>query len=307
MADPRTTRRQALAALAAGALPAAALAAQAGPARAPERAAPDPRIPERPGRTARTRFAVNVEMWWSSLPFLERVARAADLGFPAIEFWTWRDKDVAALARLCRERGIDVAQFTAWGFRPRLNDPAQHDAFVAEVEAACATAKELGAKLLTVVAGDDREGATRDEMHRHVADGLRRAAPVAERAGITLVLEPMNGRVDHPGHCLYGSAAGLAIVRAVGSPAVKLLFDLYHNQIEEGDLCGRLREGYAELGYVQVADHPGRHEPGTGEIHYPRVLRELAELGYRGFVGLECTPRGDPLEAARAVARTDRS
>jgi hydroxypyruvate isomerase len=77
-------------------------------------------------------------------------------------------------------------------------------------------------------------------------------------------------------------------------------------QISEGDLCGRLREGFDEVGYLQLADHPGRHEPGTGEVNYTRVLREAHDLGFRGWCGLECTPSGDPLDAARAVARVDR-
>jgi hydroxypyruvate isomerase len=115
----------------------------------------------------------------------------------------------------------------------------------------------------------------------------------------------MNIRVDHKGHCLYGSPPAIRICQAVGSPWVKINWDLYHMQISEGDLCGRLREGFPYIGYLQLADHPGRHEPGTGEIHYNRVLREVYELGYRGFVGLECVPLRDPLEAARAVARAD--
>ncbi|MEM7516158.1 MAG: TIM barrel protein, partial [Planctomycetota bacterium] len=117
----------------------------------------------------------------------------------------------------------------------------------------------------------------------------------------------MNDRVDHPGHCLIGSEDALRICREVDSPYIKINWDLYHMQISEGDLCGHLREGFDQIGYVQLADHPGRHEPGTGEIHYPRVLRELHDLGYRDYVGLECSPRGgDSTRAARAVAAADR-
>ena len=118
--------------------------------------------------------------------------------------------------------------------------------------------------------------------------------------------KPMNGRVDHPGHCLYGSVDAVKICRAVDSPMVKINWDLYHMQISEGDLCGRLRDGYSALGYVQIADHPGRNEPGTGEIHYPRVLRELSEIGYRGAVGLECVPREGEAAAAERVFAADR-
>lgn len=258
------------------------------------------------GRTPHTRFAINVEMWWRDLPFLERVKRAADLGFPGVEFWDWRSKDLPALAALARERKISLTQFTAWGFEPGLCDARNHDAFEKAIVDALAQSKRLGNEHLCVVAGNLQKDLTLEQMHANVITGLKRVAPLAEKAGVTLMLEPMNGRVDHPGHCLYGSADALKIVRAVNSPRVKILWDLYHMQISEGDLCGHLRDGIAEVAYLQVADHPGRHEPGTGEVEYSRVLREAWDLGFRGWVGLECTPRGDPIAAARAVARTDR-
>lgn len=258
-----------------------------------------------PGRTAHTRFAVNVEMWWKKLPFLERVRAAAEMGFPAVEFWPWQNKPLEDLARLCRESRIAVAQFTAWGFRPGLNDPANHDAFVKAIEDGCQVAGALDCKLMTVVGGDDQPGMTQDQMHANIVAGLKRAAPIAEQHDVTLILEPMNVRVDHKGHCLYGSVPAVKICRAVGSTHVKINWDLYHMQISEGDLCGRLREGFDQVGYLQLADHPGRNEPGTGEICYNRVLREAYELGYRGYVGLECRPKTTEQAAAEAVARAD--
>lgn len=257
------------------------------------------------GRTAHTRFAVNIEMWWRTLPFLQRLERAAALGFPAVEFWPWRDKNINAIAEAAQRLRIEIAQFTAWGFRPGLNDPANHNRFVEEIEASCATARRLNCRMLCVVAGDDIAGMSQQQMHDNVIAGLRRAAPIAERNNITLILEPMNIRVDHRGHCLYGSEPTIRIIRAVNSRFVKINWDLYHLQITEGDLCGHLREGLEHIGYVQLADHPGRNEPGTGEVNYTRVLRQLHELNYRGLVGLELRPRTDELTAARAVHRVD--
>ena len=257
-----------------------------------------------PGRTPHTRFAVNVEMWWRDLPLPDRIRAAAALGFPAIEFWNWRGKDLAAIAELTGELDLAVAQFTGWGFEPGLNDPANHAAFLEAVAEACEVAAQLRCEKLTIVAGNDQPGMTRAEMHEHVRAGLAAAAPLCEAAGVMLILEPMNIRVDHAGHCLYGSPDAVAICRAIDSPAVKLNWDLYHMQISEGDLCGHLRDGFDQVGYLQLADHPGRREPGTGEIHYARVLKEAHDLGYRGTVGLECWPT-DPMQAARAVARAD--
>jgi hydroxypyruvate isomerase len=160
---------------------------------------------------------------------------------------------------------------------------------------------------MTVVAGDDIEGVSQEKMHEAVIEGLRKVAPIAEKNNITLILEPMNIRVDHKGHCLYGSAPALKIIKAVGSKFVKLNWDLYHMHITEGDLCGHLKEGFAAdaIAYVQLADHPGRNEPGTGEIHYPRVLKELKALKYTGYVGLECVPKGTEEAAAQAVYAAD--
>ena len=261
----------------------------------------------RPGRTAHTRFAVNVEMWWRKLPFLERVRRAAALGFPAIEFWPWKNKDIKALAALCRDSQLQVAQFTAWGFRPGLNHPDNHGAFVQAVRDGCDVAKQLDCKLMTVVGGDDQPGMNQREMHDQIVRGLKQAAPIAEDHNVTLILEPMNIRVDHKGHCLYGSDPALAICRRVNSTHVKINWDLYHMQISEGDLCGHLQQGFAQkqIGYLQLADHPGRHEPGTGEVNYTRVLQEIARLGYRGFVGLECVPEQDERQAAQRIAAAD--
>jgi hydroxypyruvate isomerase len=257
------------------------------------------------GRTQHTKFSVNIEMWWKDRPIIERIDRAADLGFPAVEFWEWPEKDIDAVANKAQSRGMVVSNFTGYGFRPGLNDPTLHDQLATAIEESCEVAKKLNAPLMTVVGGDDLPGMTQDEMHRHIITGLQIAAPVAERYQVMLALEPMNIRVDHKGHCLYGSPDAVRICREVDSPYVKINWDLYHMQISEGDLCGRLREGWDQVGYLQIADHPGRNEPGTGEIHYNRILKEAYDLGYRGYVGLECWPLGDEVEAARAVHRAD--
>jgi hydroxypyruvate isomerase len=271
----------------------------------------DPPSPDRkglPGRTKNTKFAVNVEMWWrKEKDFLKRLEAAAGLGFPAVEFWPWQNKNIPAVAETCERLKLEVAQFTAWGFKPGLNEPKNHNRFVEAVEQGCEVAKKLKCHMMCVVGGDDVPGLTQSQMHENIITGLKKAAPVAEKHGVTLILEAMNIRVDHKGHCLYGSAPTIRIIKAVGSPFVKINWDLYHMHITEGDLCGHLREGFAAnaIGYIQLADHPGRNEPGTGEIHYPRVLQELKKLSYKGPVGLECRPLKSEEEAAWAVHRAD--
>lgn len=260
------------------------------------------------GKTPHTKFAVNIEMWWTKLPFLDRIRQTAALGFPAVEFWPWDNKDLAATLKLTQELKIEIAQFTAWGFKPGLNDPKNHKAFVKAVQDGCEVAEKLKCRKMTVVAGDDQPGMTQEQMHENVITGLKMAAPIAEDHDVMMILEPMNIRVDHKGHCLYGSAPAIRICDEVKSSHVKINWDLYHMQITEGDLCGHLAEGMkaGQIGYLQLADHPGRHEPGTGEVHYNRVLKQAHDLGYRDYIGLECRPKEGEIAAAKRVAMADR-
>lgn len=257
------------------------------------------------GKTPHTKFAVNIEMWWRKLPVLDRIRKTAELGFPAIEFWPWQGKPLEEMADLCDSLNVEIAQFTAWGFRPGLNNPENHERFIEQIEAGCDVAKKINCKKMTVVGGDDQKGMTQKEMHNHIIAGLKLAAPIAEANDVMLILEPMNIRVDHKGHCLYGSPDAVHICEEVDSSHVKINWDLYHMQITEGDLCRRLREGFEQVGYLQLADNPGRNEPGTGEVYYNRVLQEAIDLGYRDYVGLECRPKTDELTAARNVAAAD--
>lgn len=293
MAEPLLRRRELLTAASAAGI---ALVARRAGAQAPAAGAP-------PLAGCKTKFAANVEMWWGGVPFLDKIRKAKELGFPAVEFWPYQGKPIDELSALSRDLQVEVAQFTAWGFVPGMNETKNHDAFESAIRESFAVAKKLRCRKMTVVAGNDVAGLSREEMHKNVITALKRVKPIAEGEGVMLILEPMNIRVDHKGHCLYGSTDAVRICREVGSPMVKINWDLYHMQISEGDLCGHLREGFDQLGYAQLADHPGRHEPGTGEICYSRVLRQLAELGYRDFVGVECTPsEAEPKAAARLAA-----
>ena len=283
----------------------AALAGTAATVRAGEPTAVDAGDQSSLGKTPHTKFAVNVEMWFRGQPFLDRIRQSAALGFPAFEFWGWQGKPIDEAAALSKELGIKVAQFVAGG--GALNEPSGHAKFVEGVTAACQTAKKLDCNKMTILAGNDVKGMTTDEMHDQIIAGLKLAAPVVEEHQVMLIIEPLNTRVDHRGYCLARSEDAIRICQQVDSPMVKINWDLYHQQITEGDLCGHLREGFesGQIGYLQLADHPGRNEPGTGEIHYNRVLREAYDLGYRGYVGLECRPKEGELIAAKRVAAAD--
>jgi hydroxypyruvate isomerase len=268
---------------------------------------PDPSAIEKPGRTKHLKYAVNIEMWrFGTDDHVERIRRAAALGFSAVEMWPWRGKDLDQIARVCRETNVEVVQFTGPGWSPKLNDATQHDAVFGELEASCEAAHKLGTKMILVLAGNDVKGLTHAQMHQNVVDCLKRCVPICEKNDVTLILEPLNTRVDHKGYCLSTSADAIKICDAVASPRVKLCWDLYHMAIMEGDLCRHVEEAYKHIAYFQLADNPGRNDPGTGEVNYNRVMRAAWELGYRGAVGLEFTPIGSEHEAAVRVAAIDR-
>ncbi len=253
-------------------------------------------------------YAVNVEMFWSGLPFLDRLRKVKEAGFSHYEFWPWRNKDIDAIRRLNAELGLHAAQFSASpkSFREGITDPARKAEFVEDVRLAVEVAKRLGVGKLCVVAGEETAGYDREQQTNAVIEALKAGARVVEPAGITLILEPLNVLVDHPKQLVVTSEHAAEILTAVGSPNVKMLFDVYHQQISEGNLTGNIRKYRDLIGYYQIADHPGRHEPGTGEIHYAHVLSAIHGVGYRAAIGLELSPGGDPAKALEAVRAVDR-
>jgi hydroxypyruvate isomerase len=255
-------------------------------------------------------YAVNVEMTWTRLPFLERLRRVKEAGFSHYEFWPWRNKDTDAILRLNRELHLTTAQFSAspvkgFGHGITNPDPARREEFEAEIRSAVAVAKKLGVKKLCVVAGEETKGYSRDEQTQAVIAALKAGATIVEPEGITIILEPLNILVDHPRQLIVHSSQAADVLKAVGSPNVKMLFDIYHQQISEGNLTGNIRKHRNLIGYFQLADHPGRHEPTTGEISYPFVLRTIHDVGYRDPIGMEMSPKTDPMTAFKAIRRVD--
>jgi len=230
--------------------------------------------------------------------FVERVDRVAEAGYDGVEPFGW-DHDVEAIAERCDEHGLDLAYMS--GERPPLTDPERTEEAIRSVEETLAVAGRVGCRDLNVKSGPAQPGLDPAAQRENVREVLREVAPAAEDAGVTLVLEPLNTRVDHPGHFTTTAAEGAELVAAVDSPRVKLLFDCYHEQIMHGDVIRSFREHVGHVGHVHVADNPGRHEPGTGELNYANVLDAIRETGYDGYVGCEFRPTGDPMTALEDV------
>lgn len=239
-----------------------------------------------------------IEMIFHNVPeFVERIDRVAQCGLSAFEFWGWQNKDLPAIQERANRLGLKIAAMGC-SSQGALVDPNNTANWIEGARESIAKAKEFGVPTLIVTTGNELS-MPRHLQHEAIVSGLQGIAPEAEAQGITLVLEPLNVRVDHKGYYLVSSDEGFEIVREVGSPRVKLLFDIYHQQISEGHLIPRITGNISLIGHFHCADVPGRHEPGTGEINYANVFRAIAETDYDGYIGLEFQPTGDHHEALK--------
>jgi hydroxypyruvate isomerase len=257
-------------------------------------------------------YAANLTMLFNEAPFLERFERAAAAGFRAVEFLFAHDVDQAAVERELRRLDLELVLFDPEagdfpkGDRGYLCDPGRRDHLRKTVDDAIATARRLGCRRLNVLAGNRVEGVSDAEMRRTVVENLAAAAPAAAAAGITLLVEALN-TWESPRYFLDRSRLGLEIVREVAQPNVRFQYDCYHMQRMEGQLIETLTRNLPWIGHVQIADVPGRHEPGTGEVNYANVLAALDRAGYEGYVGLEYRPSGKSEESLAWLPRESRA
>lgn len=211
-------------------------------------------------------------------------------GIHAVEFWDWWGKDIDAIDQKRRELGMEIAAFCTRFVS--LTDPSCREEYLEGLKETIEVAKKLGCKRIISQVGNDT-GKPREEQRQSLIEGLKCSVPYLEAAGCELVVEPLNIRVDHAGYFLWASDEAAAILEAVGSPSVRMLFDCYHQQIMEGDIIRRATTLIDWIDHVHVAGNPGRHEPECGEINYKAVFEALDEAGYTGYVGFEFFPVGD--------------
>ena len=249
------------------------------------------------------RFSVNLSILFTEVPLLERFARARDAGFDAVELWWPRGEDLAAVRAAIEDAGVDVVvlNFDAGdmpaGDRGLINDPARQGEFRANVPVALELADAVGCRKLNALAGHELAHLERAEQLQLARDNVRFAADAAREQGAQVLIEAVNTYENGP-YMLASTRSASEFVRGVGRDNVRLQYDAYHMQRMEGDLTATIERHLDEIAHVQIADSPGRGQPGTGEINYDYVLRRLDELGYDGHVGLEYKAPGGDTEAA---------
>ncbi|WP_116090464.1 2-oxo-tetronate isomerase [Sphingomonas crusticola] len=239
------------------------------------------------------KLAANLSMMFTEAPFLERFALAADAGFTAVEMMFPYEVPAAEVADHLRRHGLAMVLFNipagdwAGGERGIGALPDRVDEFRAGAQKALDYARILACPRLHLMAGKAPAG---EESRRTLIDNIRYAANLVVGDKIDILLEPINTRVDVPGYFYDTTAPVLDIIREAGAPNVKLQYDIYHMQIMEGDLARTIERLLPSIGHIQLADNPGRGEPGTGEINYSWLLEHIDRLGYDGYVGCEYKP-----------------
>ena len=219
----------------------------------------------------------------------EALERLASLGVRSFEFWDWRTRDVDQLAGLCARLEPRPVAFSGNTFEEPLVDPAAHPAAFRHLTESLAVASRLSVRTLVVHVGYTRATLSREQQWVAAVRGLRGAGDLAAAAGATLVVEPLNSLINHPGYFLDGLPQACALVREVDHPAVRLLLDVYHMAVMHHDLLDRLADALPLVTHVHVADVPGRGEPGSGALPWRQIVPAL-HRGYDGPVGLEWWP-----------------
>jgi hydroxypyruvate isomerase len=241
------------------------------------------------------KLAANLSMLFSEVAFTQRFAAAAGAGFKAVEYLFPYDIPVAEIKSLLESNGLTQVLFNLpggdWvaGERGIGCHPGRTEEFREGVARAIDYAVTLGVPRVNCLAGIIADGVSAELAEKTFIANLKYAASELQKAGIGLVIEAINTR-DIPGFFLSNTTQGLAIIDKVGSDNLKLQYDIYHMQIMEGDICPTLQAHLDAIGHIQLADTPGRHEPGTGELNYHFILRFLDDLGYQGWIGCEYKP-----------------
>ena len=250
---------------------------------------------------AESLFKISIMLWtvWGKLPFEERLEKVAEAGYHAVELVgeysrrdsKWTEDDFRRYNKKRAELGITFD--TTAGMRHGVGDPSAREAFLADLREQLKIMEKIECQQLIVMSGNVVPGLSPQAQHDSCVEGLKRAAELVEGKGITLLLENIDLE-ENPHYYMWSVPEAFKIIEEVNHPQVKFLYDFFHAQISGGNLIANLQRHADKVGLIHIADVPGRHEPGTGEINYLNIYKKLAELNYNRYVAMEFYPSGDP-------------
>jgi hydroxypyruvate isomerase len=253
-------------------------------------------------------FRFSVMLWtvFSGIPFDQRLDKVSEAGYKNVEltgeFGRWSDDDFTKFNAKKHELGMTFDATS--GVRTGIGDPSAGDKLLEEMKPFLSTMNRLECPTLILLSGNKIPDAPADAQHNACIDNLGKAAELAAKSNVNIILENIDP-VENPRYYLTSVAEGFEIIRKVNNPNVKFLYDFYHEQIAEGNLIDKLQKNIDYVGVVHIADVPGRHEPGTGEINYANIYRKLAALNFPGTVAMEFRVAGDPKDPQRATHEVD--
>jgi hydroxypyruvate isomerase len=242
------------------------------------------------------RLCVPIPCFFQSEDFVPAIYKVRELGLDAIETYGWKDLDLDKVRAVCAETGVEFLSMCTTEFR--MTDPQYRQAWLDGLKESCAAAVRVGAKRLITQVGPDT-GAPRAAQHEAIVTTLRAAAPILEESGVTIMIEPLNTLVNHPGYYLWSAVEGFGIIREVGHPLVKVVYDIYHQQVMEGNIIPNVTKNLDCIAHLHSAGHPGRNELQYGENDYKVIFAAIDKARYTGSCGLEYRPLLDPIESIR--------
>jgi hydroxypyruvate isomerase len=246
------------------------------------------------------RLCVPIPCFFGGIPFTEAVKKVKELGYDAIETYSWQSLDLTAVRNACEENGVEFISMCTSEFR--LTDSAFRQAWLDGLKESCEAANKAGVKRLITQVGQDT-GAPREEQHENIVQTLRLARPILENSGVTVMIEPLNTLVNHRGYYLWSAVEAFEIIKEADCEFVKVVYDIYHQQVSEGNIIPNIVNNLDKIAHLHSAGHPGRHELQYGENNYNVIFDAVDKAGYKGCCGLEYGPLLPPAESLKEAKR----
>ncbi|MCC3372323.1 TIM barrel protein [Cohnella sp. REN36] len=243
------------------------------------------------------KYSVCIDDVFAKRSIEESMQQVKEAGLDTIEFWAWWNKDWNEIIALKNKFGIRILAFCTRFIS--LVDATKREQYVEGLRETIEVARRLDCQSLITQVGDEIPGVPREAQHKSLVDGLKACLPYLEQAGISIWIEPINRKVTFPNYYLYSAEEAFRIVEEVGSPYVKVLYDIYHQQITEGNLLAAMLPNLDKIGHIHAAGVPGHHELDKSEIDYGYIFDAIMKAGYEGWFGLEYRPLDNPVEGLR--------
>lgn len=246
------------------------------------------------------KFCVPIPCFFGNLDFCEALRKVREAGFDIAETYNWTGLDLDRVGKTCVETGVELRSICTTEFR--MTDPRYRDLWLDGLKASCEAANRVGATRIITQVGNDT-GDAREYQHASVVEALIAAGPILNAHGVTVMIEPLNCLVDHIGTYLCRSGEAFAMIREVNHPYVKVVYDIYHQQVTEGNIINSITKNLDCIAHLHSAGHPGRHELQSGETDYKNVFAAIDRAGYVGACGLEYIPTVKPEDSLAEFRR----